>query len=79
MTLLEKTIKDKGLKKIWIAEKIGIDTRTLNCWIKYDSLSQVEKFTNLLMLLDLPATDVLAEMLYEIENEKEKKKKKDKK
>lgn len=70
MTMISEKIKDKGLKKIWIAEKLNIDTRTLNCWTKYENLTQVEKFINLVKLLDLPIEDVLEEMFKEIKKDK---------
>lgn len=61
-TVLEDIIERKGLKKIWIAKKIGISTRQLQNWLKYENMSQVITFIKLIELLDIPLIEVAEDM-----------------
>lgn len=64
MTLLKTKIEQKGIKQTWIAEQLDIAPRTLQNWINYRNLNQVEKFIKLCIMLDIPVNIVLEE-LYE--------------
>lgn len=61
-TVLEDIIERKGLKKIWIAKEIGISTRQLQNWLKYENMSQVITFIKLIQLLDIPLIEVAEDM-----------------
>lgn len=61
MTLIEEQIERHGLKKKFIAQEVGISTRTLTDWIKYNKIDQVMKFTKLLEILNLPLVEVAEE------------------
>lgn len=61
-TLLEDRIEEIGLKQIWIADKLGITTRTLQYWLKYENLSTVITFIRLLEILNLPLIEVAEDM-----------------
>lgn len=61
-TVLEDIIERKGLKKIWIAKEIGMSTRQLQNWLKYENMSQVITFIKLIELLDIPLIEVAEDM-----------------
>ena len=50
---IEQQIKIKGLKKGWVAEKIGIHPVTLRRFLKGDTELKLEKLAKLLEVLDL--------------------------
>lgn len=62
MTIIKDKIEEKGMKQNWIAEQLDIAPRTLNNWINYKNLNQVEKFIKLMLMLDVPIIDVLEEI-----------------
>jgi len=62
MTLLEEMIENKGLKKTWIAKEIGISTRQLSNWLKYENLNQVTKFFKLLEILNISLVEIGEDM-----------------
>lgn len=68
-TIIKNKIEDKGLKIKWIAEQIGISPRTLSDWINYKNIKQVEQFTNLLLILDIPIVEVMEEIYKQKEEE----------
>ena len=63
MTKLEKAIKNKGLKKKWIADQLGINDKTLNSFLKYDKINQVINFVTLIDLLTLDKNEIFKEIL----------------
>jgi len=63
MTLLRERIEQKGIKQNWLAEQINVTPRTLNSWLEYKNLAQVEKFTKLLFLLEVPIIDVIEDVI----------------
>ena len=59
--LLEKTIQNRGLKKMYIAEQIGVDRSTF--WQKMTrkaqfTIDEVEKITNVLSLSKKERDDI---------------------
>lgn len=62
MTLLEEMIENKGLKQTWIAKEIGISTRQLSNWLKYENLNQVTKFFKLLEILNISLVEIGEDM-----------------
>jgi len=62
MTIIKDKIEEKGIKQNWIAEQLEIAPRTLNNWMNYKNLNQVEKFIKLMLMLDVPMIDVLEEI-----------------
>lgn len=65
MTILENEIIEKGIKKKWIAQELGISTKTLNNWLKYENIDQIKKFIQLCVLLNHPIINVLEEIYLE--------------
>lgn len=62
MTILENRIEESGFKKIWIAEKLEINTKTLRSWTKYENINQIIKFIELIEILDIQFIELIEDM-----------------
>lgn len=69
-TIIQDRIEDKGIKIKWLAEQIGVNPKTLTQWIRYKKINQVEQFTKLLLILELPLVEVVEE-IYKNKEDKE--------
>jgi hypothetical protein len=53
LTLIEKRIKEMGIKKTWLAEQCNITPRQLTRWIKYENMTQINNFMRLINILNI--------------------------
>ena len=51
---LKSLLKSKGLKQIWLAEKLGVSEVTLSNWSSGKSIPNEENLNKLSELLDVP-------------------------
>lgn len=58
-TLIYKKIKEKGIKKKFISEKLQISDRTLYNWTNYENIDNIIKFIDLLKFLNININDFL--------------------
>jgi len=59
MTKLNKLIKESGLKKIYIAEKLDVNLNTITNWVKGYSQPDINQAQKLKEILNLKSIDEL--------------------
>lgn len=63
MTLIEKKIQDKGLKKQWIAKKVGIAPYTLSRIVKGESVPELRTAIKLARLLETTVEELWGHLI----------------
>lgn len=58
MTPIDRAIKNKGLKKIWVAKQVGISRNTLSLILKGESAPTLKVAIRLARLLDMTVEEL---------------------
>lgn len=61
VTLLNELIKESGLKKRFIAEKLGVNLNTITSWVKGTTNPNIDQLIKLKEILHLKSLDELIE------------------
>lgn len=56
--IIEELIKDSGMKKRFIADKIGVNENTLNNWCKNRSVPKLDQAVQLAEILNCKTDDL---------------------
>ncbi len=62
ITLIQEEINIQGRKKIWLAEQLEINPKTLNDWVNYRKIEQVKGFLKLCKLLKINLVELAEDM-----------------
>ncbi|MHB8278538.1 MAG: helix-turn-helix transcriptional regulator [Candidatus Humimicrobiaceae bacterium] len=58
MTKLEKILKERGIKQVWLAEKINKSPAELNRWLKGKRIPAYENMCKISKALNIPVEDI---------------------
>ena len=61
MTKLGKILKQKGIKQIWVAEKLGVSGMTVSHWVKGNNVPKAKYILKLAMLLNVSFEELIDE------------------
>ncbi|MCL6087771.1 MAG: helix-turn-helix transcriptional regulator [Actinobacteria bacterium] len=58
MTKLEKILKEKGIKQVWLAKKIGKSPAELNRWLKGKRTPSYENMCKISKAISIPVEQI---------------------
>lgn len=61
MTKLSKILKERGIKQIWIAEKLGVSKMAVSHWVKGKHIPKVKYILKLSELLNVSIEELVNE------------------
>lgn len=66
MTKLEKILKEKGIKQVWLAKKIGKSPAELNRWLKGKRIPAYENMCKISRAINIPVEDIFFNDVVEV-------------
>ena len=65
MTKLEKILKERGIKQVWLAEKINKSPAELNRWLKGKRIPAYENMCKISKALNIPVDEIFGDEVLE--------------
>lgn len=66
MTKLEKILKEKGIKQVWLAKKINKSPAELNRWLKGKRIPSYENMCKISKAINIPLEDIFFNNIVEV-------------
>ncbi|GAG64655.1 unnamed protein product [marine sediment metagenome] len=64
MTKLSEILKKRGIKQIWIAEKLGVSETAVSHWVKGKHIPQPKYILKLSKLLEVSIEELINEKIF---------------
>ena len=66
MTKLEKILKEKGIKQVWLAKKINKSPAELNRWLKGKIIPSYENMCKISKTINIPVEEIFFNDVVEV-------------